>query len=101
MGSFTRDSPSIARYSYYELSDLDEQDNTQVPTDEERETLRRVADAVPWNAFRKSSSSCPCVVLRCCFIVIAFVELAERFSFYGTTVVLVSHRRVVPGSSTH
>ncbi|KAF9456664.1 POT family-domain-containing protein [Collybia nuda] len=40
------------------------------PTDEERATLRRVADKIPWNAY-----------------LIAFVELAERFSYYGSTVV--------------
>lgn len=27
------------------------------PTDEERATLRRVADTLPWNAYRKPSSS--------------------------------------------
>lgn len=27
-------------------------DGLEFPSDEERETLRRVADAVPWNAYR-------------------------------------------------
>jgi len=62
---------SSAGYNYYELSNLDEA--SEVPTDTERETLRRVADAVPWNAF-----------------LIAFVELGERFSYYGTTVVFAA-----------
>lgn len=28
-------------------------DGLQFPTDEERATLRRVADTIPWNAYRK------------------------------------------------
>ena len=41
-----------------------------MPTDEELHTLRRVSGKVPWTAYT-----------------VAFVELVERFSFYGTTVV--------------
>jgi POT family proton-dependent oligopeptide transporter len=37
-------------------------------------TLRRVPDVVPWKAFA-----------------LAFVELCERFSYYGTTVVCRSN----------
>jgi POT family proton-dependent oligopeptide transporter len=33
-------------------------DGLEFPTDEERETLRRVADKIPWNAYRKSSMQC-------------------------------------------
>ncbi|EPS95094.1 hypothetical protein FOMPIDRAFT_1133102 [Fomitopsis schrenkii] len=85
--SFRRDnkpSPPVD-YSYYELSGLDEQHNAEPPTDEEREMLRRVADVVPWNAF-----------------LIAFVELAERFSYYGTTVVFTNfiQQPLPPGSRT-
>ena len=40
------------------------------PTDEDIRTLRRVADALPWTTFT-----------------VAFVELCERFSYYGTTAV--------------
>lgn len=47
--------------------DVDHEDH---PTEEEMQTLRRVSDKVPWKAFP-----------------IAFVELCERFSYYGTTVV--------------
>lgn len=39
-------------------------------TEEELHTLRRVSGKIPWPAFT-----------------IAFVELCERFSYYGTTVV--------------
>jgi len=44
--------------------------NGEFPTDEELHTLRRVADTIPWRVYT-----------------IAFVELVERFSYYGTTVV--------------
>lgn len=42
----------------------------EYPTAEEVESLRRVCGTVPWSAYT-----------------IAFVELCERFSYYGTTVV--------------
>ncbi|KAJ7098210.1 POT family-domain-containing protein [Mycena crocata] len=48
-------------------------DGLEFPTDEERATLRRVSDAIPWNAY-----------------LIAFVEAAERFSFYGSSVVFTN-----------
>lgn len=40
------------------------------PTDEDLRTLRRVAGSLPWTTFT-----------------VAAVELAERFSYYGTTAV--------------
>jgi POT family proton-dependent oligopeptide transporter len=40
------------------------------PTDEELHTLRRVSEKIPWSVYT-----------------IAFVELVERFSYYGTAVV--------------
>ena len=42
-------------------------------TQEELDTLRRVSGKIPWSAYT-----------------IAFVELCERFSYYGTTVVCKS-----------
>jgi POT family proton-dependent oligopeptide transporter len=48
-------------------------DGLVFPNEHERETLRRVSDAIPWNAY-----------------LIAFVELAERFSFYGSSVVFTN-----------
>ncbi|KAF9456670.1 peptide transporter PTR2A [Collybia nuda] len=48
-------------------------DGLEFPTEEERRTLRRVADKIPWNAY-----------------LIAVVELAERFSFYGSSVVFTN-----------
>jgi POT family proton-dependent oligopeptide transporter len=47
-----------------------DQDLGEFPTEEELHSLRRVSDKVPWKAFA-----------------LAFVELCERFSYYGTTVV--------------
>lgn len=43
------------------------------PTEEELKTLRRVSGKIPWTAWT-----------------IAFVELCERFSYYGSTVVYVN-----------
>ena len=31
-------------------------DGLEFPTDEERDTLRRVSDSIPWNAYRTSAS---------------------------------------------
>lgn len=44
--------------------------NREYPTDEELHTLRRVSDDMPWRTLS-----------------IAFVELCERFSYYGTIIV--------------
>ena len=43
------------------------------PTEEQKATLRRLPDTFPIRAYA-----------------IAFVELAERFSYYGTTIVVRS-----------
>ncbi|KAF9031365.1 PTR2-domain-containing protein [Hymenopellis radicata] len=48
-------------------------DGLEFPTEEERATLRRVSDTLPWSAY-----------------LIAVVELAERFSFYGCQVVFTN-----------
>jgi len=45
----------------------------EFPTEEELATLRRVSDALPWTAY-----------------MIAVVELAERFSYYGASAVFVN-----------
>jgi POT family proton-dependent oligopeptide transporter len=45
----------------------------QLPSDEEFKHLRRVAGDIPWTAYT-----------------VAFVELCERFSYYGTTAVCMS-----------
>ncbi|OJT08248.1 hypothetical protein TRAPUB_858 [Trametes pubescens] len=60
-------------------------DGLEFPTKEERNTLRRVSDSIPWAAY-----------------LIAFCELAERFSYYGSTVVFTNfiQQRLPPGSKT-
>jgi POT family proton-dependent oligopeptide transporter len=45
------------------------------PTDEELKSLRRVCGTIPWTSYS-----------------VAFVELCERFSYYGTTAVCMSIR---------
>jgi hypothetical protein len=56
--------------------------NIVFPTEQERATLRRVPDSIPWSAYRKPLVLLPSMLSF--FIellaVIAFVELAERFS---------------------
>ena len=54
--------------AYDNNHDIDDDSiNGQEPTEEELETLRRVAGAIPFNAYT-----------------VAFIELCERFSWYGT-----------------
>ncbi|KAJ5995883.1 hypothetical protein N7481_002860 [Penicillium waksmanii] len=62
----------------------DDDDLKTTPTDEELATLRRVSGKLPWQTFT-----------------VAFVELCERFSYYGTTAVFVNFiQRPLPGGST-
>ncbi|KAJ5569355.1 hypothetical protein N7450_011841 [Penicillium hetheringtonii] len=59
-------------------------DLKMIPTDEELATLRRVSGSLPWTTFT-----------------VAFVELCERFSYYGTTAVFVNFiQRPLPDGST-
>jgi proton-dependent oligopeptide transporter, POT family len=44
-------------------------DDEDLPTEEEMKTLHRVADHIPWRLYT-----------------VAFVELCERFSYYGTQI---------------
>ena len=54
------------------------------PTEEELRTLRRVSGPIPWTAYT-----------------IAFIELCERFSYYGTTAVFVNFiQQPLPEGST-
>lgn len=56
----------------HDFDDIDSVDG-EVPTEEEYHTLRRVSDNIPWRVYS-----------------IALVELCERFSYYGTTVVFTN-----------
>lgn len=60
--------PAYPHIVYQDESD--EEIQGEYPTEEELHTLRRVADHVPLKVYT-----------------LAFVELCERFSYYGTTVV--------------
>jgi proton-dependent oligopeptide transporter, POT family len=60
-------------------------DEGEYPTEDELHSLRRVPGHVPWKAFA-----------------LAFVELCERFSYYGTTVVFTNfiQQKMPDGSRT-
>ncbi|KAE9362677.1 putative peptide transporter ptr2 [Stipitochalara longipes BDJ] len=59
-------------------------DDIETPTEEELATLRRVSGQIPWTAYT-----------------VAFVELCERFSYYGTTAVFVNFiQQPLPEGST-
>ncbi|KAG5644425.1 hypothetical protein DXG03_008520 [Asterophora parasitica] len=58
-------------------------DDLVFPTEHELGTLRRVSDSIPWNAY-----------------LIASIELAERFSFYGSSVTNFIQQGLPPGSRT-
>jgi POT family proton-dependent oligopeptide transporter len=56
----------------------------QFPSDDDFKHLRRIAGDIPWTAYT-----------------VAFVELCERFSYYGTTAVFVNFiQRPLPEGST-
>lgn len=58
---------------YNSATDVDSDAEFEIPTEEEMHTLRRVSGQIPWAAYT-----------------VAFVELCERFSYYGTTAVFVN-----------
>ncbi|KAK6352871.1 hypothetical protein TWF696_004871 [Orbilia brochopaga] len=64
-----QESPTVP--VYYDETQFVHEDGT--PTEEELNTLRRVAGKVPWTAYT-----------------VAFVELCERFSYYGVTQVFTN-----------
>ena len=57
----------------YRNDNYDDDIEGEFPSEDEFHTLRRVADKIPWSIYT-----------------IAFIELCERFSYYGTTVVCKS-----------
>ncbi|KAF4618863.1 hypothetical protein D9613_009972 [Agrocybe pediades] len=81
----------VKRHDYTSESSVDDHeldgihDGLEFPTEEERNTLRRVPDKVPWATY-----------------LIAVIEFAERFSFYGSSVVFTNfiQRQLPPGSHT-
>ncbi|KDR86044.1 hypothetical protein GALMADRAFT_109580 [Galerina marginata CBS 339.88] len=88
------DQPLAASNDKYRASSSDQtehnlldgiHDGLEPPTDEERAVLRRVPDNIPWDSY-----------------LIAIVEFAERFSYYGSSVVFTNfiQRPLPPGSRT-
>ncbi|TFY76043.1 hypothetical protein EWM64_g7968 [Hericium alpestre] len=65
--------------------EVDPYEGLSAPTLEDVHTLRHVPDTIMWSTY-----------------MIAFVELAERFSFYGSTIVFVNfiQQPLPPGSNT-
>ncbi|ORY80871.1 POT family-domain-containing protein [Protomyces lactucae-debilis] len=57
----------------YEAEDDDNYRHPDHPTDEELQTLRKVAGHIPWQAYS-----------------VGFVELCERFSYYGVTAIFTN-----------
>lgn len=64
--SFVTSLPSSATHTQLDENEAE----YETPSKEEMKTLRRVSGQIPWTAYT-----------------IAFVELCERFSYYGTTAV--------------
>lgn len=65
--------------------ELDDEEYEDRPTDEEMRTLRRVSGKIMWSMWT-----------------IAFVELCERFSYYGSSVLYTNfvNQPLPPGSTT-
>ena len=61
------------------------EESSELPTEEELTTLRRIPGSFPWSTY-----------------LIAYAELAERFSYYGCTVVFTNfiQQPMPPGSRT-
>ena len=60
--------------SQFPVVDGSEEEDFEVPTEEDLASLRRVRGKIPWVAYS-----------------VAFIELCERFSYYGTTAVCESN----------
>lgn len=79
----------VASSLYYDDDGI--HDGLESPTEEELRTLRRVSDKIPWSAYST------CLVSLCYrrqilsqISVVTFVEVTERFSTIGSSVVFVS-----------
>lgn len=76
---------SEGHYDKSASSDFDNDEGHEQPSEEDRHTLRRVSGPIALPAY-----------------LIGFVELCERFSYYGSTVVFTNfiQRPLPPGSTT-
>lgn len=70
---------------YSSSGDVDHLDDVEKPTEEEMHTLRRVSGKIKWTAFT-----------------VAICELAERFSYYGSSILYTNFvvQPLPPGSNT-
>ncbi|RMI99738.1 hypothetical protein CDV36_015997 [Fusarium kuroshium] len=68
-----------------EVQSVDSSSDDELPTDEELQTLRRVSGKIKWSMYT-----------------IAFVELCERFSYYGSSVLYTNFvtQKLPEGSNT-
>ncbi|UNI15917.1 hypothetical protein JDV02_002401 [Purpureocillium takamizusanense] len=84
-GSMDVRKASVARHSVRDVELVLDEDYEGKPTDEEMQTLRRVSGRIMWSMWT-----------------IAFVELCERFSYYGSSVLYTNfiNRPLPPGSTT-
>lgn len=71
----SQEKTDVPQLSKEHSSDFAHTADGELPSEEELHHLRRVSGQVPWSAFT-----------------IAFVELCERFSYYGTTAVCMDAR---------
>lgn len=82
-GSMDVAKETVTRHSLAGVS-VDEDEYEGKPTEEEMHTLRRVSGKIMWSMWT-----------------IAFVELCERFSYYGTSVLYTNFiNRPMPADST-
>ncbi len=84
-GSMDVRKASVARHSVRDVELVLDEDYEGKPTEEEMHTLRRVSGRIMWSMWT-----------------IAFVELCERFSYYGSSVLYTNfiNRPLPPGSTT-
>ena len=65
-------------------------DHLEFPTEDEMKSLRRVPDSIPLRTYCMLHSRSLILLAESCCLVIAICEMAERFSYYGCTIVFVS-----------
>jgi len=86
-----RSSDSHILHNSVELNNDGIHNGVTFPTNEEKKSLRRVPGNIPSNGYRKLAAMdlfhIACTLTYC--LVICLVVFAERFSYYGTFVLMV------------
>lgn len=84
-GKGTMDPDAIVDAAPAYSSEIDDLDGFEKPTEEEMHSLRRVSGKIKWAAFS-----------------VAFCELGERFSYYGSSILYTNFvvQQLPPGSNT-